>query len=65
MKERKNGQYCKKGEYYRVKTRKPLGGGWTVAEYLGEEYWFLCGNEEAIVTEEIEKIGTIVRLPKN
>jgi hypothetical protein len=54
----------KKGEYYRVKTGKHLGGNWTVAEYLGNDEWYLCGNECEIGNKELVKVGTAIRLPK-
>jgi len=53
-----------KGQYYRVKLAKHMGGKWTVAEYLGNGEWFLCGNECEVSTRELDRVGSAVRLPK-
>jgi hypothetical protein len=53
-----------KGQYYRVKLAKHMGGKWTVAEYLGNGEWFLCGNECEVGTRELARVGSAVRLPR-
>jgi hypothetical protein len=53
-----------KGSYYRVRLSKAYGGKWAVAEYVGNDEWFLCGNECEVSTRELDRVGSAVRLPK-
>jgi hypothetical protein len=41
-----------------------MGGKWAVAEYVGNDEWFLCGNECEVSTRELDRVGSAVRLPK-